>query len=170
MKIKDMERAMEAGDLVVVLPRSYGDPDYGIDIDAADRRQRERGDVSVGHFIGTLAALRQPRRVYSGERWEIRGHISHTGVHVTDSFGKTHEVAPKDVIATLDEYRRISALRRERIQTKAQALEDSKARALAVVEKLGFGLASYCHDPYSQNHHYTVTFTLAEAERLAERS
>ena len=114
MKAKEIEKLMGTQELVAVA--SYGTKDFPYCRPAI------------------IQAMRQPRKVYSGARWDFSGHTANDGVTVQfaaadGTEGKTDTVAPVKIYATWLDYEAQRKARDERKATADKARQDSAANA-----------------------------------------
>jgi hypothetical protein len=151
VKVKDMEKCIADGAEVAV-------------------GHTFKGEIPTKLQRAEIVAVRQPRRVYTGERADWSGHNSNTGVRVRyldDDPGSEAVVAPNDVYAPWDEYLEIRERALNENDRKARELAEKKARAEAAVAILGGKVHSISRSFKTVD--YAVTLTLDEATALVER-
>jgi len=165
MKKADMRKAMDAGTVVAV------------------GRRPTKDTLPTDAKPATIVGLNAKRRVHSGARWDIGGHIAEDGVRVrydTEVTGYTlggqpilvarsswargddHEetddrvVAPKDVIMPWDEYEVKLAEQVARRDSRESARRDAETQSrelAAALTELGFAADPYYYRDYLTRGH-----------------
>lgn len=157
MKVKDMEKLVGTDQVVAVAP-------------GTDAYSQDYGRKAV------ILGVRQPRKVYSGERFDFSGHTARDGVRVRyletgsrsdEIVGQEAVVGPRQVAGPWEPYAEARAERRAREQAKRDGLENQRQRVGALAASLGGYVQPRRSGFGGPVVGYDVILTLDAAERLA---
>lgn len=128
---------------------------------------KPQGEFAVHGQRATVIAVDQPRRVHTGVRLDIGGHIVTDGVRVRYDDGDERVVAPHDVICSWAEYvtERVAVIV---ARTKnADALADLERQAITAAQALG-GRAETIRDRKTfKTIDYRIVLTVEQAANIA---
>jgi hypothetical protein len=135
--------------------------------------QRERARRAI------VLAVEQDRRVYSGARWDMRGHVAHDGVKVrylddepgngmTGAAGSEEVVGARNVIGAWADHTEQQARSTAVEQARSTAVDEQRQHAERCALVLGGTVQPHSHTyaPYT-TYAYTVNLTVDAAAKLA---
>lgn len=120
MKLKEIKRCMENGTTVAMCPHQSRD---------AFPFSKEVKILSLG----------EPRRVYSGERWDFSGHTVKDGIRIQYASGNSEVVGGHSLICPWPEYEEMLASHQAELAKEKEFLASGIGVCEGYIDELGVG-------------------------------
>lgn len=135
--------------------------------DVAVVTYKPQGEFAVHGQRATVIAVDQPRRVHTGVRLDIGGHIVSDGVRVRYDDGDERVVAPHDVVCPWVEYvaERDAAINAQ--TERADKLADLERQATTAAQALGGRVETVFDRKSFQTVDYRIVLTVEQATDAA---